>query len=69
MQIMTPVYRTDKEVPVVVPKENWYASPADRFNEAEEEAEDRKGGDEGVPDLERLVLYYIYEQPNKRAKR
>jgi len=49
VQIMTPAYRADKEVPVVVPKEDWYTPPADRFKDAEEAPEDRKGSDEGAP--------------------
>lgn len=42
VQIMTPAYKADKEVPVVVPKENWYAAPAERFSEGEEKTEDPK---------------------------
>ena len=47
--IMTPAHRADKEAPVVVPKEKWYAEPADRLSEEEEETEDRKPGDEVAP--------------------
>jgi small-conductance mechanosensitive channel len=49
VQIMTPAYRADKEAPVVVPKENWHAAPADQFSEAEEEIEDRKPSDAVTP--------------------
>jgi small-conductance mechanosensitive channel len=33
VQIMTPSYEGDREVPAVVPKENWYAAPAKRPGE------------------------------------
>jgi len=42
VQIMTPNYEGDREVPAIVLKDNWYAAPADRFSD-----------DDGRPDPEK----------------
>lgn len=33
VQIMTPNYEGDREVPAIVQKDKWYAAPADRFSD------------------------------------
>ena len=33
VQIMTPSYEGDREVPAIVQKDKWYAAPADRFSD------------------------------------
>ena len=50
VQIMTPAYEGDRDVPAIVPKENWYAAPADRFSDAEAETQDQKEGTGRTPD-------------------
>lgn len=41
VQIMTPSYEGDREAPAIVPKDRWYAAPADRFDDTGGEVADK----------------------------